>query len=640
MPDPKVALPVKAVQRGSKWVVVDAEGAKVSGGGPFTSEDVARRIANNVNAAWSSAKADRKSRGAPEITQEADFDARLHPKDRRGRWARKGPHPSLPLAGTETKLMNPMMPGLSNLRAKVVGYQGDKVKLLHPDGTHSERHIGMLRDPQGKRYSEAVDAVSKGKASVAAGQRRWTHKVTGTLQNRAADVHAINKLIRDAPEGGEVHLDSGVHLKRQSRSGMKAISLHDAAGRHVESYPAGMPMVAAAYAVALHHRNPGKKLSAREKAYLPRSVQEGYDEHAHPRGRTGEWIKKLGGGRYFFSHHAGPQHTGENLAITHKGEATSINKVVPLTSGKIEVFHEPMSGGDERLDELTPAQWERWKKGTFKGTKVVPVQEAFFGQDVNIPFDPKLHPRDRLGEFARVLARVHAGGHGSASPIAGSSIRVTNHLGRLRVQHPGGSVHVKNPEAAAGVALFYHDEHHGSELVKGDRLARIGELRQAERTAAREGDMAAWDVLGKAQRHVRLTTGPGAVGPKRARGKGVPGRLIAPVAGAASGEAGKPSPQAGLTGGHTTRELHDIFGTDRVSSRDLEDHIADLRDELDHLADSESAESRRSYYEVQHQIGRAEATLNLTRRAEANRRHVEQGQARAAHNARLHVGGA
>jgi hypothetical protein len=268
------------------------------------------------------------------------------------------------------------------------------------------------------------------------------------------------------------------------------------------------------------------------------------------------------------------------------------------------------------------------------------TQEAFFGQDVHIPFDPKLHPRDRLGEFARVLARVHAGGHGSSSLIAGSSVRVTNHLGRMRVQHPGGSVHVKTPHGAAAVALFYHDEHHGSDEVKSNRLLRVGEMRVAERTAAREGDMAAWDVLGKAQRHVRLTTGPGAVGEKRARGKGVPGRLIAPVGGAASTEAGKPSTQAGLTGGHTTRELHDIFGTDKVSAQDLEDHIADLRDQLDELADSESTEGRRSYHEVRDQVARVEATLDLTRRAEGNRRMLDQGRARAAHNTRLHAGGA
>lgn len=168
MPDPKLATPVKAEQRGSKWVVVDADGKQVDGGGPFTSAEAARSLATRINGAWEKAKADRKAKGAPEITE--GFEERLHPRGRTGRWVK-------------------------------------------------------------------------------------SFAVKGTLENRAADVHGINALIRDAPEGGRVNVGrSGLHLVRDKATGYRAISLRDKAGNPLQHYPAGMPMVAAADAVAAHHR--------------------------------------------------------------------------------------------------------------------------------------------------------------------------------------------------------------------------------------------------------------------------------------------------------------------------------------------------------------------------------------------------
>lgn len=104
MPDPKLALPVKTELRLGKHVVVDADGKRVPGTDVSEDEDKARAVAASINDAWKQAKADRKSKGAPELTQESrfdrkleefgwparathsKFDPRLHPHDRLGRF--------------------------------------------------------------------------------------------------------------------------------------------------------------------------------------------------------------------------------------------------------------------------------------------------------------------------------------------------------------------------------------------------------------------------------------------------------------------------------------------------------------------------------------------------------------------------
>lgn len=115
MPDPKVSLPAKVVQRGDKWAVVDADGKQLPGAGDFASKESAHAACDAINEAWHKAKTERRSKGAPEITREArvlartlsitlqleefalpqisagrmhaKFDPRAHPRDRLGKFA-------------------------------------------------------------------------------------------------------------------------------------------------------------------------------------------------------------------------------------------------------------------------------------------------------------------------------------------------------------------------------------------------------------------------------------------------------------------------------------------------------------------------------------------------------------------------
>lgn len=71
MPDPKLKLPVSVAQKGDVYVVVDGGGDKVAGTDEYDTSDAAQEVADRINESWNRAKAERKSKGAPEITREA-----------------------------------------------------------------------------------------------------------------------------------------------------------------------------------------------------------------------------------------------------------------------------------------------------------------------------------------------------------------------------------------------------------------------------------------------------------------------------------------------------------------------------------------------------------------------------------------
>lgn len=87
MPDPRDPTPVKVEARGSGFVVVDKDGKKVKEGGPFPSRERAEQLAASINAAWDRAKGERRSKGAPELTEglAGRFREILHPRVRGGR---------------------------------------------------------------------------------------------------------------------------------------------------------------------------------------------------------------------------------------------------------------------------------------------------------------------------------------------------------------------------------------------------------------------------------------------------------------------------------------------------------------------------------------------------------------------------
>lgn len=71
MPDPKLALPVRVEEKSGKFVVVDANGSRVADGGSFDDKARAATVAGRINKAWKAAAAERRSKGAPEVTREA-----------------------------------------------------------------------------------------------------------------------------------------------------------------------------------------------------------------------------------------------------------------------------------------------------------------------------------------------------------------------------------------------------------------------------------------------------------------------------------------------------------------------------------------------------------------------------------------
>lgn len=98
MPDPRVAVPVKAQQRGGRFVLVDANGKRLDGQGSFPDRARAQKAAAVINVAWSEVKKERKAKGAPAITEgiiagRVGRHARviywqesLHPRDRLGKF--------------------------------------------------------------------------------------------------------------------------------------------------------------------------------------------------------------------------------------------------------------------------------------------------------------------------------------------------------------------------------------------------------------------------------------------------------------------------------------------------------------------------------------------------------------------------
>lgn len=85
MPDPADPTPVRVKRRGRVYFIVDKNGRRLPGQDAFKSEQAAQSAADAINATWDRAKAERKSKGAPEITEAIgpDFE-RLHPRRRKG----------------------------------------------------------------------------------------------------------------------------------------------------------------------------------------------------------------------------------------------------------------------------------------------------------------------------------------------------------------------------------------------------------------------------------------------------------------------------------------------------------------------------------------------------------------------------
>lgn len=79
MPDPKDPTPVRVEKRGGKFAVVDSAGKLLAGQELLDDSAKAKGVAARVNATWARAKSDRRSKGAPELTEAEGIMYRLKP---------------------------------------------------------------------------------------------------------------------------------------------------------------------------------------------------------------------------------------------------------------------------------------------------------------------------------------------------------------------------------------------------------------------------------------------------------------------------------------------------------------------------------------------------------------------------------
>jgi hypothetical protein len=130
-----------------------------------------------------------------------------------------------------------------------------------------------------------------------------------------------------------------------------------------------------------------------------------------------------------------------------------------------------------------------------------------------IDFDPKLHPRDRLGQFSRRLGGILQAGRGSEARLPhGVTVRRT--IAGLEVAAPGREPRrYAGPEGAAGEALFLLGE---ERIKRGEDADRVRSELKKDLKAARKASLEILDQdrLSQRENEVRLA----------ARGKHYPAR--------------------------------------------------------------------------------------------------------------------
>jgi hypothetical protein len=135
------------------------------------------------------------------------------------------------------------------------------------------------------------------------------------------------------------------------------------------------------------------------------------------------------------------------------------------------------------------AKSERKSKGGPEISEaIVPFIGHRSGGRLTTFFDPHLHPRNRLGEFSKLLSDARSGKHGDIHLPGGVTVEAG--LGdRLRVSGEGTKPEVfHTPEVAAAHALYLHDLATKEAPTIGVRLKELAPARAAAASQQRVGE--------------------------------------------------------------------------------------------------------------------------------------------------------
>lgn len=394
MPDPVDPTPVKVVARGGKHYVVDKNGRALKKQAGYSTPEAAQAVASSVNATWRDAKAERKSKGGPEITEAATEsraavvlkvvgerakDDAESPKKKPGEQAgERMPPPPVVLPPPE-----PDAPVLSSALGKqmddfVNSQPGDRVSL---DGGHVLRSTkGFVSRRHGSREMKTHDTPHE------AAQHLMATIQTEQHQSRLAR-----------------------HSERQAAQDAVADQHAAARAHHVDEN----------FVESRHPRRGGKFVPARVRVFASDSpeLHIAYDKKDKP---IGHGIDD--DGMVTFSQDA------KKAELAH---ADAMKKV---------------RAGTARLDRV-----EELREGKLEESIAIPHR----GVPTVLHFDPRLHQRDRLGKFSEMLAKLERQPHGSMLHLP-HGVAVRRSVGGLEVSGGGEEKTLRSPHAAAGEALHRH----------------------------------------------------------------------------------------------------------------------------------------------------------------------------------------
>lgn len=305
MPDPTPPGRVRVQRRGDAFVLVDAKGKQLAKG-EYADSAKASGAAAGINAAWRRAKAVRRQKGAPAITQEAaEVEEAWSPQARAAAAAARRQHahgPAAALAAQHALKPHDELGGIgpNRLRTYDPDHGAPKARSVHVANVarHLDKGPGRVDLPSGVSVRHGPNSYVVRDAAGA------EHALKHEGDETQARVRASGLAMRAHENGG--HLPHGLKTKVGGR----------------------------------HHLFHALLDEVEEEARL--DAEEGiFDRLKHPRGRGGEWRATLA------AVHADPGHNSEYpdkgesrriAALMKSGHIRSRSKMTtPDTTGEVEL---------------------------------------------------------------------------------------------------------------------------------------------------------------------------------------------------------------------------------------------------------------------------------------------------------------
>jgi hypothetical protein len=461
MPDPTDPTPVRAQRRGNLWVLVDSSGKKIAGGGAYTDEGKARAEAARINSSWKKAKGERGAKGMQEAfgrgRRTIDFDPAEHPRNRIGRFIEV----------------------LSKLP------QGKTVKIKGPSGTVRVRNSGDEFEIEGGGKGRArYDNLSR---TARGGAAEEALKRAGLEADLGMAVEVSRRLPRGA--GADKPEREGLEGPFRYRSGWEGF-YDPKEGRYLGMDDVYMPRDFDPDTGTTSGGERGPRGAAAEKP--PGMTVGDVLRHKGASGETTtEWAKRISSQARAERRGRERARAGETdayeagLAEEHLARGGHEGKTDEQVAEEIHREHYRYAYAD-LFDYAETAEDEDWAqeqadaqreadmaaltgavkrvraemKGKKKpGSKMsrrsghdLLIEAAPPGTAVH--FDPRLHPRDRLGRFSEVLRGLSVGQRSMFSgPKGRVSVVRTNTGFKVEGGKERGRTKIDTPRAAARHAL-------------------------------------------------------------------------------------------------------------------------------------------------------------------------------------------